>query len=34
MNIMNMNNHDFPWTKAVNYSDMQNPLQDLPVTYP
>ena len=25
-----MNNHDNPLTKGNNYSDMQNPMQDLP----
>ena len=22
-----MNNHEYPWTKGDNYSDMQNPMQ-------
>ena len=30
LNIINMNNHDNPLTKGNNYSDMQNPMQDLP----
>ena len=30
MNIINMNNHEYPWTKGDNYSDMQSPMQDLP----
>ena len=28
-----MNNHEHPWTKGDNYSDMQNPMQDLPQLY-
>ena len=27
LNIINMNNHEYPWTKGDNYSDMQNPMQ-------
>ena len=36
LNIINMNtgNHEYPWTKGDNYSDMQNPMQDLPVIHP
>ena len=30
MNILEYNNHEYPWTKGGNYSDMQNPMQDLP----
>ena len=30
LNIINMNNHDYPWTNGDNYSDIQNPMQDLP----
>ena len=30
LNIINMNNHEYPWTKGDNYSDMQNPMLDLP----
>ena len=25
-----MDNHEYPWTKGENYSDMQNSMQDLP----
>ena len=25
-----MNNHEYPWTRGDNYSDVQNPMQELP----
>ena len=34
MTIINMNNHDYPWTKGDNYTDMQISMQDLPVIHP
>ena len=28
--MLEYNKHEYPWTKGDNYSDMQNPMQDLP----